>query len=482
MNFIKCVFTVIFIFIFSFCSSQIDGNEKLINSLKSLPELKNASLSLYAKNIKTDSVILEYNSELSLSPASVFKIFPTSLALEILGPHYKFKTEIAYTGVIDTNGVLNGDIYIIGYGDPCLGSENFQEHYNKNSQLLQIWANAVKNAGINKINGKLIADASYFGKININGKWLWEDVANHYGTTGSSLNYNDNLFYIYFNTSKTEGGATEIVRVIPSDLGLEFNNEVISSKSNYDDAYIFYNRDSYKLDIRGTLPMNRTDFKVKGALPEPEKYLLGQFEKALKICGVQVSGNKDLICSRNKNLKIHVLHTTYSPELSEIVKITNQISQNLYAEILSYHVAKKLGKDYQDIVKEYLKIRNIDNSGLYIYDACGLSRFNGLTARQMTEFLIYIKTKSPTVEYFINSLPVYGVSGSFSKYVSGKESKNVVYTKSGSMTKVRSYAGYIINKRGEEIAFCFIANNFACPGYQMRKIFENLFVEIANLD
>ena len=481
-NFCVIILTLFFLISFNSIFSQKKTSEEIIASIAGLPELNNAILGMYVKNLSADSVIIDYNSKLSLSPASVFKIFPTALALEILGPNSEFKTEIAYSGNIDSSGNLNGDLYVIGHGDPCLGSSNFENHYNKDAVLLLKWVNDIKNAGIKKINGNLIADASFFGKININGKWLWEDVANHYGTKGSSLNYMDNLFFIHFKTGNKEGLPTEIIRINPPDLGIEINNEVITSKNNFDEAYIYFTRDAKKLDIRGTLPMNKSDFQIKGALPDPELYLLNQLENALKISGIAVTGKKEVLFNRNTEANIKVISTTFSPKLSEIARVTNVKSQNLYAEILSYHISKKFERSYADVLKEFLNIRGIDSGGLFVDDACGLSRSNGLTCKQMTDFLIYMKTKSPVSDIFLKTLSLTELKGTVSKYAIQNTEKNKMYAKSGSMTRVRAYAGYIYNNKGEEIAFCVIANNFNCPGFRMRKIFEELFITISNLE
>ena len=115
--------------------AQAKTYSDLQNELTKLPEFKNASLGLYAVNLSTGDKVFDYNSQTSLAPASVFKIIPTALAIELLGPDYKFKTELAYSGSISSDGVLNGNIYVIGYGDPCLGSQNFAYHYNSNGEL-----------------------------------------------------------------------------------------------------------------------------------------------------------------------------------------------------------------------------------------------------------------------------------------------------------------------------------------------------------
>jgi D-alanyl-D-alanine carboxypeptidase/D-alanyl-D-alanine-endopeptidase (penicillin-binding protein 4) len=93
-----------------------------------------------------------------------------------------------------------------------------------------------------------------------------------------------------------------------------------------------------------------------------------------------------------------------------------------------------------------------------------------------------MKTKSPVGDIFLKTFPITELKGTVSKYAIQNTEKNKMYAKSGSMNRVRAYAGYIFNNKGEEIAFCVIANNYGCPGFRMRKIFEELFITISKLE
>ena len=204
--------------VFSLCFnvfSQTKTAQDVLNDFISQSELKNASVSVYAENLTTNTLVFDYNSNLALAPASVLKLVPTSMALELFGADYKFKTELAYSGQISADGTLNGDLYIIGYGDPCLGSKNFTSTYGKDLEILQTWTNEVKNLNIKKIKGNIIADISYFGEIPIPDDWIWEDIANYFGNQGSSLNFVDNLYYLHFKTGYTNGAATIITKIEP---------------------------------------------------------------------------------------------------------------------------------------------------------------------------------------------------------------------------------------------------------------------------
>lgn len=478
----KSLFTLCFVLAFISVFSQDLSYSKLLSDLTKLPELKNAGLGIYAENLTTGEVIFNHNSELSLVPASVFKILPTSIALEIFGSDYKFKTEIAYSGNIQSDGTLKGDLYIVGYGDPSLGSSNFTSNYNSNGNMLANWVSKIKAAGITKIDGNIIADASYFNKINIPDTWIWEDLANYYGNQGSSLCYMDNLYYIHFKTGTTDGSPTTITKIEPDDLNLEFKNEVLSSSTTWDESFIFFGDTKNQREIRGTLPWKKNDFSIKGSMPEPELYLANAFRKELNAAGIEINGNTSSIFKFDNEIERSVIYTQYSPTLLEIATVTNLKSFNLYAEMLSFHIGKKQNKSYADAVKSHLASKSIEIDGLNIEDACGLSHFNSLTAKQMTQWLKYMRQKSTVGDDFYSTLPVAGTSGTLSRYCIGTKAQNRLHAKSGSMTRVRAYGGYILNAKGEEIVFCFIANNYSCNNWGMRRIFEDFFNRIAETE
>ncbi|MCK9321506.1 MAG: D-alanyl-D-alanine carboxypeptidase/D-alanyl-D-alanine-endopeptidase, partial [Bacteroidales bacterium] len=285
----KKIWILLFLVVMSaFTYSQTTSYDQLLDNLVAKTELKNASIGLYAENLNTGETIFNHNSEVSLVPASVFKILPTSIALELFGPEHTFKTELAYSGSIASDGSLNGNLYIIGYGDPCLGSTNYSNHYG---DLISDWVSKIKQAGIKKINGDIIADASYFNRINIPNKWLWEDLANYYANPGSSLNYMDNLYLIHFQTGNIDGSPTKITKIVPNNLNLNIDNQVLSSSTTWDESFIFFGENKNDRIIKGTLPWKKSDFPIKGSITDPELYLTKVLNDALTSAGINISGN-----------------------------------------------------------------------------------------------------------------------------------------------------------------------------------------------
>ncbi len=402
-----------------------------------LTPFDHATNSSYAVNSKTKEIILNDHSDSPQVPASCMKIVTTAAALQLLGPEMRFQTDLEYDGAIDRKGTLHGNLYIHGGGDPCLGSNKIPSVLNWEDQI-QLWVSAVQKLGIKKIAGKVIGDATLWESALAVPSWNFEDLGNYYGAGASALSFHENYYTLTFKPGAALGSATGILRQDPPLPMIILFNEVTTGPLNSGDCACIYGSEfSLTQRIRGTIPIGVETFSIKGAIPDPAmscSYLLSQ---ALASSKIKVD-QKDLIQSKERI----VIHTTYSPPLKEIVYWTNQKSINLYAE----HLLKKIGETVLNegsttagvkAVTAFWHSQGIDLHGFNMADGSGLSRKNGITAKQLVAILLKMK-ESPHFPLFLNSLP---------------ETLPHCKAKSGSMSLIRGYAGFI-----DEIAFAILVN------------------------
>lgn len=497
MLFKKFLFFILFLSP-SFSFSQTAKLKAEIENLKKDPDLKHASWSLYVSNTKKDSAIAEYNSHLSLIPASTLKIVTTGAALSILGSDFTFQTKIQYDGQFDSiSGIIKGNIYILGGGDPSLESEYFKD---KKDSLTTVekWALILKAKGIKKIEGAVIGDAGIFEDNMIPGQWIWSDIGNYFGAGASGLSYRDNKYTAFFKSGAT-GTNTLITKMEPAIDGLNIINHVTAG-GNDDNAFIYGSPYSYYRTAQGTIPANKNNYEVDGSIPDPALLCAHAFELALKKIGIEISKRATTIRAEKdddeinakraeaKNitydhLKRNTLHTHNSPPLDKIVYWTNMKSNNMYAEhLLKYICYKKNGfgssNKGTEIITEYWKSRGVDVSGFFMNDGCGLARANVITTKTETQILQLI-AKDKYYNVFYNSLPVAGRTGSLAGLCEGTCAENNLHAKSGYITRARGYAGYVKNKKGEMLCFSLIANNYECSPTQMKKKLEKILVAIA---
>lgn len=467
---------IIYIIIILFALLNLNSCTKKINNpalLSLLDSLPNASVGLCVKHVETGKIIEKYNSNKSLRPASVLKLVTTATALDILKSNYRYNTQVGYVGDIHGD-ILKGSIVIKASGDPTWHSKYFPDQH-----VVSFIAKEIKHKGIKRITDGFIIDNSFINE-DVPRTWIWEDIGNYYGSPSYGINYGDNTYVVEF-TSQMEGTKTTIKSIKPSIEGVSFKNEVIASKKDVDNAWIFGSPYSRKRIIKGSIPSNRKSFRIKGAIPNPNSVFISELVSKLKKEGVVCNST-----SLNKsNIKANNLFDVLSPELSDIVYITNQKSVNLFAESIGKKLMNGIGNNldfnsnYTDFIKKYWKAKGLDVDAIELADFCGLSPFNMVSPNFMTDLLIYMHNNSDSGDCFINSLPSAGNSGTLKNFGKGTCLEKNLKAKTGSMKSVKAYCGYY-TKDGKLFAFTFIVNNYTCKNNKLRSLVIELFKYYCN--
>ncbi len=442
----------------------------------SLPDvLKRAHFGVLVKDLNSGEVLNAYQSEKSFSPASLTKLITTATVLEKLSPDFRYVTSLSYSGSID-NGVLCGDLYIVGSGDPTFCSDSF---YANPDSIFSAWANEISRCGITKIKGCVIADASVFDGQIIPDKWLWEDIGNYYGAACCGLSFRDNKYDLTLKSGGV-GEPVSVVGVQPFLPGLTFDCFLTGADNNRDNAYIYGSPHHFKKQIYGTIPKNREAFVIKGAMPEPSLMTVMLFTHKLNAMGIEVAEKPVLSLSKEAKSLSHVA-TCYSPTLSQIIKVTNKESNNLFAE----HLLKTLdvGDDAAvltqaiDTLMSFWASRGVDVDGVRLYDGSGLSRANMVTPHFMVSLLEAMKLSKNNNSFF-QSLAISGVDGTFRYFLDDALLKGKVYGKSGSMSGVRCYAGYAYPDSGKAYVFCIMVNNSTASMTDIRTAIEAYLLQV----
>jgi len=466
------LFFICFLFFVVFAQGQVSFGEA-VKQLMGKSEYAQASAGISVVDLSSGKELYARNAAKLLIPASTLKLITTATALELLGADYRFETKIAYRGIIDKNGVLHGDVILQGGADPALGSEYFSEYYN---HFLQQWAQKIYDAGIKEVRGNMVLDASVYDGEKIPATWIWEDIGNYYGAGASAFTVYDNRFLITFCSQKKEGALTTVISTRPSIPGMTIKNEVRSASNNRDNAYVFGSPWDKKRVIRGTIPANRNAFTIKAAIHHPGEILAAAFVEALAHDSIAISGEVKFQKSTAKNVR--TVFVQHSPPLSEIVKVTNHESVNLFAEhCLKQLAVVKYGQGSRkkgiEIVKNYWEEKGVLTKHIFLEDGSGLSHFNAVSPRFFTQLLTYeAKNKS-----FVKSLPCVG-EGTLSGFDTNFFPGDTLRAKSGSMTRVRCYAGYITARSGKKIAFAFMFNHFSGSHYMLKKELEQLMLNL----
>lgn len=451
------------------------------------PYMRGASFSLVVKDVQEGRTVYSYDTDRLQSPASVLKTVATATALEILGEDYRYPTTLEYDGILE-NGTLEGNLYIKGSGDPSLGSSHFAPGQNK---FLSTWIAALQKAGIKHITGSVISDESIFDTEGVSIKWLREDMGNYYAPGSYGISIFDNMYKLSLQTGAA--GTRPVLKGTEPDIPfIRFKNFLKAAPVSSDSAYII----GAPLDdvryLYGVLPANREAYVLKGDIPDPALYLARYLTDQLQQKGIRVDGSPscyriEVEENRWKKGERKEIVTTYSPTLREIASICNHVSHNLYADAL----VKTVGLQYKprrnemissfgrgvQVVKEYWEKKGLDVFPLRMNDGSGLAPADKVSAGFMGELLVYMATESAVSDAFIASLPQAGIEGSVRNFLKGSKLQGKAHLKSGGITGVRSYAGYI-TKDGKTYAVAVFSNNYSCPMSRMTRALEKLLLQL----
>jgi D-alanyl-D-alanine carboxypeptidase/D-alanyl-D-alanine-endopeptidase (penicillin-binding protein 4) len=483
------VLTFLLFFLFNYHVLIAQDNAALLKLKNELKAMSQETLFKYGHigfslRAADGKIIHEFNGDKSLIPASNLKLLTTGTALRILGENFRFETKLVYDGVVK-NGTLKGNLYIVGGGDPTLGSERIPGNLNY-TQLFSFWTEKIKEAGISKIEGSIIPVNSIFEKNSIPDGWIWSDIGNYYGAGVSGLNINENFYKIFFKPGKV-GEGTQILRTEPTIPNIQFDNQVkTAAAGSGDNAYIYGGPFSSHRFISGSIPTGVSEFGIKGSIPDPGylcSYLLYQ---NLLSNGIPVSqipkSNNDTIGISEQSLR-NIIYVHHSIEIKEIIKYTNFYSINLYAEALLKMVAVKKGLkgDTKSGVKamvEYWKVNGLQVEGMFLNDGSGLSPQTGIRPSQMTAFLNCMAKDS---SYFA-SLPTAGESGTLSRFCKGTKAEKKIVAKSGTLSKVICYSGYVKSKNGDLNSFSVFINNYNGSNSLVTSRLEKLMVMLTEIN
>ena len=452
------------------------------------PAFKYGGISVSILDVESGKLIAGHQSNLGTTPASSLKVITTAAALHYLGEDFRFKTELQHDGDIDEQGTLHGNLYIKGFGDPTLGSHHFDKA-EKLETVMAKFSKAVKDAGIKKIDGYIIGDASYFGTDVVGHKWLWEDLGNYYGAGAHGLNIQENMYFIEFQQTNQLGATPKVIDIKPTIPNLLLLNEVKSDvKGSGDNAYIFGAPYAYTRYIRGTIPVGNKRFTIKGSIPDPPFFFAHYLADILEKNGVTTSKLTSSYFDYKRNPQNNegqrsTIFTYQSPNLRDIVVKTNMKSVNLYCEAMLRMIGKKVNNESTPegglkAVYDFLEKNKMNTDGFFLLDGSGLSPMNSVTSFQMAQAIrIFIKNEK-IADAFKSSLPVAARSGSMRYLLRGTVAEGKVFAKSGGMERVRSYTGYMKTKSGQLLSFSMIANNFTCKSSEVRKKMEKLMLAI----
>lgn len=392
------------------------------------------------------------NADRQLLPASTMKLFTSSVALDRLGPDYRFNTEVLREGAIGSDGQLRGNLVLRGAGDPSF-SRRFVDGNSGETPIDQI-AHLVASAGVKKISGDVIGDATAFEDRLIPEGWRSRYLGAHYAARVSALSINENLLTV--KVKPNGNNATISFEPALSGIPVVNNVKVVAGRG----ARIGVKQSESGLEIRGSVGAAGRGGEVQVVMEEPALITTAAFQAALEAHGIVVGGNVRLAKAGAGAPRVATLP---SAPLSELVTTMNGESNNHFAELLFRNAARSVGvvgsaENANVLLRRFLwEKAKVEPTDVYAADGSGLSTADRVTPRAMVQLLGYAN-KAPWRDVLESSLPVAGRTETLRRRMKYTPAMGNLRAKTGTTNDVASLGGYVTARDGELLAFSFIYN------------------------
>src|SRR6266481_1123178 len=424
---------------------------------------------LLIADAETGETLYELNADKYFVPASNMKLFTTALALAKLGPDFRFHTTLETPGTISSQGVLAGDLVLMGRGDPNLSNRKFpyelkEEFDGPPEKGLTELADALVAKGVKQISGEVIGDDSYFPRERYPNGWEIDDMVWEYGAAISAIVVNDNTVALTLMPGEQAGNPVQAMLTPATPDFMVENNVATSAADVKSDLTLTREPGSNLVVVKGTLPAKSAPRKLVLAIEEPAQHAAATLKRLLEERGVKVAG---LARARHDHADLGgdpvVLAEHVSVPLGDALKLINKISQNLHTEMLLRTVARQSGPwattdDLMKIPAEFYATAGIAPGDVIQTDASGLSRHDLVTPRAIVTLLAFAQ-KQPWFGLYYASLPVAGVDGTLEDRMKNTPAAGRIHAKTGSVEHVRTLSGFAETAGGRRLIFSFLSNN-----------------------
>lgn len=418
-------------------------------------QLPAESVAIVVQPLDGGTPLISHNAAKAMNPASVMKLVTTYAALEALTPAYRWKTEIYRNGPL-SQGVLEGDLIIKGYGDPALTVAEFW-------RLLQ----QVQQQGVRQIKGNLVLDLTMYAPEVCQRPVLDDEPWRAYNANPSALLLNGRNTSFRFAATKVAGKPTvqitqefdlpqiRVINTMQTRKGAcnDWRGDVHYSVTPY--------ADGVTVAFTGTLPEQCDERYLELSVLSDTQYVYASFKKLWAQLGGQFNGQ--LVLAPTTDAATLVTTWSSSP-LDTVVRDINKWSNNVMARQLLLTIGLEAGFTPADEVgavlalKQVLRLRGLNFPELVLENGSGLSRIERISAEHLAQLLV-TAWQRPVMPVFIASMPILGLDGTTKKRLADGASKGMAYLKTGSLEGVSSIAGYVQDTAGKRYVLVVMANH-----------------------
>jgi D-alanyl-D-alanine carboxypeptidase/D-alanyl-D-alanine-endopeptidase (penicillin-binding protein 4) len=443
------------------CSSQLNSEiEAIINT----SQFQRSRWGILIKPLGSSTPLHDLDANHYFTAASTVKLITTAVALHELGGDYSIRTSIY--------GDNRDNLFVIGRGDPSLTETQLQD-----------LAQQLKQKKITQVN-HLYVDNGYFSGAAIDPSWEWEDIQAGYGAPINSLILNQNSLDLIL-TPQAIGQPLKVSWVRPQQSnGWQIDNQSMTVAKNQPE-FVEIGRDLTQplLHIGGQLRVGSQPEPVYAAVVNPAENFLEALKESLKKAEIEVLQSSIIQSTSITNLK--ELAWVESPPISELIKVVNLESNNVFAGALLQTLG--ISQNPQDTVigglnqiQQTLEQWGIPSDSYVLVDGSGLSRQNWVSPAALVQ-LLQVMATHPQFELYQNSLPIAGVSGTLEKRFLNTSAVGIVSAKTGTLTGVSALAGYINPPHYSPLVFSIMLNQSNESTRKSREVIDQIVLLLTRL-
>jgi D-alanyl-D-alanine carboxypeptidase/D-alanyl-D-alanine-endopeptidase (penicillin-binding protein 4) len=503
-----------------------------INSLVAEPAVSHAHWGVIVTSID-GAPIFALNEGQFFQPASNAKLFTTAAALALLGPAASIATTVTASGVLSGKETLTGNLYLGGSGDANLSGRAIPyardaEDASAPLRYLDDLARQVEQSGLKTVDGDIVGVAYQETWQPFPPGWSIDDLPWGYGAPVSRLSIADNELTVTIKPA-AELSSRATIEIVPDIPYYTITNDVLTVSAG-SQMHIDIDRTpgSKQLHIYGRIPLKGAPDKEHISIDDPVEYASIAFKHLLERHGVVVSGQAraehvpledarnfrqiaqepiDLPkaeaitiasaigspaclspCDPANPPRNTIVASHISPLLREDVMVTNKLSLNLHAELLSLRLGDRLATDSAPgsnsiaegvrVTHQFLVDAGVSADDFVLYDGSGLSTYDLVTPRAIAKLLQFALTQ-PWFSTYKASLPIGGVDGTLESRFTKSPLKGHVFAKTGTLGEARALSGYIECASGHTVIFSILAGNHAPGSSADREVMDRIVAAIA---
>lgn len=486
-----------------------------LDAMVSSAEFRNAHWGILIVDPERGDTLYSRNAGKLFMPASNMKIVTGAVALATLGPEYRFRTDFATTGTI-RDGVLLGDLVVIGRGDPSLSDRMRGDAMLPMREI----ADSLAALGITRIDGRITTAGDAFPDAIHGFGWAWDDFDAPYSAGVDELYFNEGFWRIVVHGGssagdtvvvRTHGDSVPAVRV--RAVTVEAASVPLQDSATPRPRVRLARDDDGSLVVEGTILVGDSS-TLTITQAEPRAAYLRALRTALVARGIAIGtdvapappGGASPSADRAEaptvassgleavsrgtlahpaDSLLDTLFTVWSPPLSEILIALEKPSQNQIAEILFKTLGLEVtGSGTADsgrvVVERRLLEWGVDSMGFAIRDGSGLSRHNYLTPETVVRILDRMRADT-AFRYFHDALPIAGVDGTIGSRMRGTPAEGNLRAKTGTLDKARALSGYVTTADGRLLIFSTFANNYTVPTRRVDAVTDALGAMLASM-